>query len=53
MFSENIINLTCCTIIKIPAFMVDKFSAVKKKWRSHMLKRTMWNRLALFLIVNL
>ena len=29
-FSENIINLTCRTIIKIPAFRVDNFSAVRK-----------------------
>ena len=53
MFSENIINLTCCIIIKMPAFRVDKFSAGRTKCRSPMLKRTWWNSLALFLIVNL
>ena len=53
MFSENIINLTCCIIIKMPAFRVDKFSAGRTKCRSPMLKRTRWNSLALFLIVNL
>ena len=30
MFSENIINLTCCTIIKMPASRLDKFSACRK-----------------------
>ena len=34
MFSENIINLTCCIIIKIPAFTVDKISAGRTKCRS-------------------
>ena len=53
MFIENIINLTCCIIIKMPAFRVDKFSAVRTKSRSPILKGTMWNSLALFLIVNL
>ena len=53
MFSENIINLTCCIIIKMPAFRVDKFSAGRTECRSPMLKRTLWNSLALFLIVNL
>ena len=42
MFSENIINLTCCIIIKMPAFRVDKFSAGRTKCRSPMLKRTWW-----------
>ena len=37
-------------IIKMPAFRVDKFSAVRTKSRSPMLKRTMWNSLALFLV---
>ena len=50
MFSENIINLTCCIIIKMPAFRVYKFSAGRTKFRSPMLKRTWWNNLALFLI---
>ena len=36
MFSENIINLTCCIIIKMPAFRVDKFSAGRTKCRSPM-----------------
>ena len=27
MFSENIINVNCCTIIKMPASREDKFSA--------------------------
>ena len=27
MFKENIIKLTCCTIIKMPASRIDKFSA--------------------------
>ena len=53
MFSENIINLTDCIIIKMPAFRVDKFSTGRTKCRSPMLKRTWWNSLALFLIVNL
>ena len=53
MFSQNIINLTCCSIIKLPAFRVDKFCAGRTKCRSPMLKRTWWNSLALFLIVNL
>ena len=35
------------------AFRVDKFSAGRTKCRSTMLKRTWWNSLALFLIVNL
>ena len=52
MFSENIINLTCCIIIKMLAFRVDKFSAGRTKCRSSMLKRTWWNSLALFLIVR-
>ena len=42
MFSENIINLTCVIIIKMPAFRIDKFSAGRTKCRSPM-----------FLIVNL
>ena len=47
MFSENM-------IIKMPTFRVDKFSAVRTKCRSPMLKRTWWNSLALFLtMVNL
>ena len=53
MFSANIINLTCCIIIKMPEFRVDNFSAGRTKWRSPMLKRTWWNSLALFQIVNL
>ena len=53
MFSENIINLTCCIIIKKLAFRVEKFSAERTKCRSPMLKRTWWNSLALFLIVYL
>ena len=53
MFSENIINITCCIIIKMPAFRVDKFSGVRTKCRSPILKRTMLNSLAPFLIVNL
>ena len=53
MFSENIINLTCCIIIKMPSFRVDKLSAERTKCRSPMLKRTWWNTSALFLIVNL
>ena len=36
MFSENIINLTCHTIIKMPASRVDKFSAGRTKYRSTM-----------------
>ena len=53
MFSGNIINLTCCIMIKMSAFRVDKFSAGRTKCRSPMLKRKWWNSLALFLIVNL
>ena len=53
MFSENIINLTCCIISKMPAFRVDKLIEGRVKCRSPMLKRTWWNSLALFLIVNL
>ena len=53
MFSENIINLTYCTIIKMPASRVDKFSAGRTKCRSPVLKRTWWNSLAPFLIGNL
>ena len=34
MFSEKIIYLTCCIIIKMPAFRVDKFSAGRTKYRS-------------------
>ena len=34
--SENIIILTCCTIIKMPATRVDKFSAGRIKCRSPM-----------------
>ena len=45
MFSENIISLTCCIIIEMPALRVDKFSA----GRTAMLKRTCWNSLALLL----
>ena len=51
--SENIINLTCCIITKMPAFRVDKFSAGRTKCMSPMLKRTWWNSLELFQIVNL
>ena len=36
MFSENIILLAFCTIIKMPAFRVDKFSAGRTKCRSPM-----------------
>ena len=53
MFNENIINLSFCIIIKMPAFRVDKFSAGRTKCKSPMLKRTWWNSLALFQIVNL
>ena len=53
MFSANIINLTCCIIVKMSAFRVDKFSVGRTKFRSPMLKRTLWNTLALFQIVNL
>ena len=54
MFSENIINLTCCIIIKMPAFRLDNFCAGRTKCRSAMLKKTWWwNSLALFLIVKL
>ena len=53
MFSENIINLTSISRYSISAFRVDKFSAGRTKCRSPMLKRTWWNSLALFLIVNL
>ena len=28
MFSENIINLTCCIIIEMPAFRVDRGPSV-------------------------
>ena len=51
MFKENIINLII--IIKMQAFRVDKFSAGRTKYKAPMLKRTWWNSLALFLIVNL
>ena len=37
----------------MPEFRVYKFSAGRTKCMSPMLKRTMWNSLALFLIVNL
>ena len=37
----------------MPAFRVDKFCAGRTKFRSPMLKKTWWNSLALFLIVNL
>ena len=37
----------------MPAVRVNKFSAGRTKCMSPMLKRTMWNSLALFLIVNL
>ena len=40
MFKENIIKLTNCTIIKMPASRVDKFSAVWTNCRSSMLTRT-------------
>ena len=40
-------------MIKMPAFRVNKFSAGRSKCRSNMLKKTYWNSLALFLIVNL
>ena len=49
MFTENIINLNCCTIIKMPASRVDKFSAGRTKCRSTMKIRTWWNRPAMFL----
>ena len=54
MFSENIINLTFCIIIKMLAFRVDKFSAGRTKCRSTKCKKW-WrlNSLALILIVNL
>ena len=42
MFSENIINLTCCIIIKMPTFREDNFCAGRTKCRSPM-----------FLMVNL
>ena len=38
MFSENMINLTYCIKIKMPAFRVDKFSAVRTKCRSPLLQ---------------
>ena len=40
MFSENIIILTCYTIIKMPATRVDKFSARRTKCRSPMLEQS-------------
>ena len=54
MFSENIINLTYCIVIKMLEFRVDKFSAGRTKCRSPMLKRTWWRwkSLALFLRGN-
>jgi len=42
MFKENIINLTCCIIIKMPAVRLDKFSVGRTICRSPM-----------FLIINL
>ena len=36
LFSEKIINLTCCTIIKMPASRVDKFSAGRTTCKSPM-----------------
>ena len=51
MFSENII--TCCIIIEMPAFRVDKFSAGRTKWRSPIRIRAWWNSPAVFIIVNL
>ena len=51
MFSENIIILSCCTIIKMPASRVDKFSAGRTKCRSPMQIRIWWNSPALFLLV--
>ena len=42
MFSENIINLTCCTIIKKPASRGDIFSAGRTKRRSPMLKESIY-----------
>ena len=47
MFSENIFNLTCCTIIKMPASRVDKFSAGRTKCRSTVSIRTWWKSQAL------
>ena len=38
--------------VLLVAFRVDKFSAGRTKCRSLMLKRTWWNSLALFLLVN-
>ena len=53
MFSENIINLTYCMIIKIPAFRVDQFIAGMTKCRSPMLKRTWWNKITIrFIYLN-
>ena len=52
-FSENIINLNCCTNIKMPASMEENFRAGRTKCRSPMQIRTWWNTLALFLVVNL
>ena len=54
MFSENIINLTFCIIIKMPAFRVNKFSAGRKdQMQVSYVERTWWNSLAQFLIDNL
>ena len=52
MFSENIIILSCCTIIKMPSSRVDKFSVGRTKCMSPMQIRTWWNSPALFLLVN-
>ena len=34
VFSVNIINLTCCTIIKMPASRIDNYSAGRTNCRS-------------------
>ena len=49
MFNDNIINLTFCTIIIMPASRIDKFSAGRTKCRSPMWIRTWWTRQTLFL----
>ena len=53
MFFKSIINLTYCTIFKMTASRVDKFSAGRTKCRSPMKIRTRLNSPALFLVVNL
>ena len=52
MFKENIIKLTCCTIIKMLVSRIDKFSAGQTKCRYPMQTRRWWNSPTLLLSLS-